>query len=392
VGDYSDLRADAGGQDKYQGRFEPRIASASYREHTMKTYLSMPFKDKDRAKSLGARFDMARKQWFVPDGVDLSAFKEWLPLEVGSPAKAHPVARSLTQQGALKPVPHHARWKLWFDGSASQGGNGRLGCGYVVECPDGSRHRQAFAISQGTSNEAEYHACLRGLEYLASAINSGGAHVTVYGDSKLVVNQCFGRWKVQADNLRPLRAEVRKVTADLARRNVIVSGQWIRRDNNAEADALARTAHALPVSDAQDMHRLPPQPAVLLKSPAEEAKSALSGETRPKRDYSAQKDYYASLKQQGVVRHAIIVEGKVRDAFVARAKEIKCTQGDLLAALLKLDAARAGQVADLIDPRQTSAEREKLKTRRKQMRETIKNMALEELEMLLAKLHEEATS
>ncbi len=43
----------------------------------MKTYLEVPFSEKDEAKSLGARFDMSRKQWYVPDGLDLWDFEKW---------------------------------------------------------------------------------------------------------------------------------------------------------------------------------------------------------------------------------------------------------------------------------------------------------------------------
>jgi exodeoxyribonuclease VII large subunit len=56
----------------------------------MKTYLQVPFRDKDRAKSLGARYDMARKLWFVPDGIDFWCFSEWLPDDVQSFVKHHP--------------------------------------------------------------------------------------------------------------------------------------------------------------------------------------------------------------------------------------------------------------------------------------------------------------
>lgn len=38
------------------------------------TYLTVPFKDKDTAKSLGARWDAAQRQWFVPDGRELTPF------------------------------------------------------------------------------------------------------------------------------------------------------------------------------------------------------------------------------------------------------------------------------------------------------------------------------
>lgn len=42
----------------------------------LKTYLDVPFAWKDRAKSMGARFDMSVKKWFVPDGLDLQPFWE----------------------------------------------------------------------------------------------------------------------------------------------------------------------------------------------------------------------------------------------------------------------------------------------------------------------------
>lgn len=45
----------------------------------MKTYLEVPFHEKDAAKAKGARFDMAIKKWYCPDGVDLQNFSKWLP-------------------------------------------------------------------------------------------------------------------------------------------------------------------------------------------------------------------------------------------------------------------------------------------------------------------------
>lgn len=48
----------------------------------MKTYIEVPFAEKDAAKALGARFDMSRKSWYVPDGLDLINFRKWLPKEV----------------------------------------------------------------------------------------------------------------------------------------------------------------------------------------------------------------------------------------------------------------------------------------------------------------------
>ena len=43
--------------------------------------LTVPFAEKDEAKRLGARWDSERKVWYVPDGIDASAFRRWLPSE-----------------------------------------------------------------------------------------------------------------------------------------------------------------------------------------------------------------------------------------------------------------------------------------------------------------------
>ncbi|MCB5195711.1 DUF5710 domain-containing protein [Deefgea salmonis] len=42
-------------------------------------YLKVPFKEKDQAKALGARFDPDAKAWYVPHGVDVGRFVRWLP-------------------------------------------------------------------------------------------------------------------------------------------------------------------------------------------------------------------------------------------------------------------------------------------------------------------------
>ena len=42
-------------------------------------YLNVPYKDKDIAKSLGAKWDYSKKQWFIPAGVETSCFEKWLP-------------------------------------------------------------------------------------------------------------------------------------------------------------------------------------------------------------------------------------------------------------------------------------------------------------------------
>jgi len=52
------------------------------------TYLNVPFRDKDSAKALGARWDPARRQWYVPDGRELAPFAAWLPQDLGAASPA----------------------------------------------------------------------------------------------------------------------------------------------------------------------------------------------------------------------------------------------------------------------------------------------------------------
>ncbi len=49
------------------------------------TYLTSSFKDKDKVKALGARWDPAKRQWYVPDGLALTPFAEWLPVSGAAP-------------------------------------------------------------------------------------------------------------------------------------------------------------------------------------------------------------------------------------------------------------------------------------------------------------------
>ncbi len=48
------------------------------------TYLSTTFKDREKVKALGARWDPDRRRWFVPAGRDLRAFAAWLPASSAS--------------------------------------------------------------------------------------------------------------------------------------------------------------------------------------------------------------------------------------------------------------------------------------------------------------------
>jgi ribonuclease HI len=94
-------------------------------------------------------------------------------------------------------------------------------------------------IGETTNNVAEYRALIAGLEAAAAA---SARSVQVRGDSKLVIEQVAGRWKVKQEHLRPLRARARELLAGFD----AVDLAHVRREYNRDADALVNAALDLP--------------------------------------------------------------------------------------------------------------------------------------------------
>ena len=120
--------------------------------------------------------------------------------------------------------------KLYFDG-ASRGNPGEAGCGWVLEIGGIFPPRQGSKyLGRATNNEAEYQGLIEGL----SALKPCGG-LKVYGDSKLVIEQVTGNWKVKAENLKPLCAKAQELAKEFENIEFI----WIKRSENSQADAMA---------------------------------------------------------------------------------------------------------------------------------------------------------
>jgi putative DNA primase/helicase len=57
-----------------------QLTKSTYRPNwaPCKTFLNVPYSDKDQARALGAKWDGGAKKWFVPTDTDLNKFKRWL--------------------------------------------------------------------------------------------------------------------------------------------------------------------------------------------------------------------------------------------------------------------------------------------------------------------------
>jgi ribonuclease H / adenosylcobalamin/alpha-ribazole phosphatase len=94
----------------------------------------------------------------------------------------------------------------------------------------------AESIGHATNNVAEYRGLIAGLGAAASL--SPQASVEVRMDSKLVVEQMSGRWKIKHPDMIPLAQEAREVAKGLGS----VRYTWIPRAQNSYADRLANEA------------------------------------------------------------------------------------------------------------------------------------------------------
>jgi ribonuclease H / adenosylcobalamin/alpha-ribazole phosphatase len=119
----------------------------------------------------------------------------------------------------------------------SRGNPGPAGYGAVVrEAATGEILLERYAaLGTTTNNVAEYTGLIAGLR---AAAELNAAQVDVRMDSKLVVEQMSGRWQIKNPGLRPLAAEA----AQLAGRFAGVTFEWIPRERNKAADALANRA------------------------------------------------------------------------------------------------------------------------------------------------------
>lgn len=127
----------------------------------------------------------------------------------------------------------NARLRGHFDG-ASRGNPGEAGAGAVLFDESGAPAWEcAQPLGKRTNNEAEYLALILLLE----EVERRGIAADIRGDSRLVVNQVTGLWKINEPRLRELAVRAMELL-----RRTKSSISWVPRDQNAAADRLSNIA------------------------------------------------------------------------------------------------------------------------------------------------------
>ncbi|MCL1940909.1 MAG: argininosuccinate lyase [Synergistaceae bacterium] len=121
----------------------------------------------------------------------------------------------------------------YFDG-ASRGNPGPAGAGAWISDGKSAIWENSDALGEKTNNEAEYIALIN---LLNEFHKRGIKKAIIRGDSKLVIEQMSGRWKVKEPRLMELCKQ-----AKLLVQGMQLTYEWIPRERNSYADGLSNKA------------------------------------------------------------------------------------------------------------------------------------------------------
>ncbi len=126
---------------------------------------------------------------------------------------------------------------VFCDGGA-RGNPGPAAAGVAIFCQEKPLFQAGVFLGRRTNNEAEYQAVILALEWLEQHWPAA-KKITFYLDSRLVVSQVNGRFRLRAANLRPLLAQVKEKISQLKGK---VDFVYVPREKNRLADQLVNQA------------------------------------------------------------------------------------------------------------------------------------------------------
>ncbi|XP_039056854.1 LOW QUALITY PROTEIN: uncharacterized protein LOC120199967, partial [Hibiscus syriacus] len=135
-------------------------------------------------------------------------------------------------------------WKLNFDGASNALGHG---IGAILVSPEGEHYPFTSRLNfDCTNNMAEYEACVLGLR---AAVERKVKMLKVYGDSALIIYQLRGEWETKDPKL----VEYRKLVMELVEEFEEITFNYLPREENQMADALATLAAAFKMNEHSNM-------------------------------------------------------------------------------------------------------------------------------------------
>ena len=126
---------------------------------------------------------------------------------------------------------------IYTDG-ASRCNPGKASYGYTISDGEGRLvHEEGKSIGIATNNVAEYKGVLAALSWILENIKYK-TQTELYADSKLVVEQLSGRYKIKSPHLKLLIEKIQTLALDLGG----ITYTHVPRSQNTKADNLANQA------------------------------------------------------------------------------------------------------------------------------------------------------
>jgi ribonuclease HI len=148
--------------------------------------------------------------------------------------------------------------RAWCDGLVEPIQPGGIGTyGFVIKARDTLLHSECgmagtpFKVEM-TNNVAEYEGLIHCLQWLAT--HAPERSCVIHSDSKLIVSQVLGKWRVNSDHLRPYWRRARTLLDGLPK----VEIRHIPRELNHEADEQTHRCYEAYMDAHPEIHELLP--------------------------------------------------------------------------------------------------------------------------------------
>ena len=141
---------------------------------------------------------------------------------------------------------------VYFDGLCQPINPGGIACYAFLVKRNGTIEHNDYGVAaepfskDSTNNVAEYTALIKALEWLSRNARPDEP-IRVFSDSKLVVSQLNGIFKIKSRRMIPLYQRAKALKSVFSKLEI----RWVPREENSEADALTNKAY----KEALRIHR-----------------------------------------------------------------------------------------------------------------------------------------
>lgn len=129
-----------------------------------------------------------------------------------------------------------------FDGACEPNPKGEMGCGCVLFQEGSVIDYDSFSVkasNKNSNNVAEYMALVSLLQKIIDGCKNG-SKVLICGDSKLVIAQMNGYWKIKGGMYVEHAKEALELTKQAVKKDLSITFRWIPREHNEMADELSK--------------------------------------------------------------------------------------------------------------------------------------------------------